>query len=61
MSPLGIVIAIILILILFGGIGGPYVGAPWTRGYGYGYGGIGIIGVLLILFLILALSGRFPY
>jgi hypothetical protein len=58
MSTLGIVLLILLILILFGGIGGPYVGAPWTYGYGFGHGSIGLLGVLLIVLLVLLLLGR---
>ena len=59
MSPLGIVLTIILILILFGGLGGGTIIGAWPRGYGYGYGGISVIGVILIIVLILALTGRF--
>ena len=59
MSPLGIVLAVILILVLIGGVGPHfYTGAPWQPGYGYGFGGIGVIGVILIIVLILALTGR---
>ena len=59
MSPLGIVLTVILILILFGGLGGGSFISAWPRGYGYGYGGISVIGVILIVVLILALTGRF--
>jgi hypothetical protein len=59
MSIVGLILVVLLILILFGAVGGPYVGAPWTMGYGYHYGGIGVIGVILIIVLILALTGRF--
>jgi uncharacterized protein (DUF697 family) len=58
-SPIGIVLVVLLILILFGAVGGPYLGASWTTGYGYSYGGVGVIGVILIIVLILALTGRF--
>jgi hypothetical protein len=58
MSTIGLVLVILLVLILLGGVGGPYVGAPWTTGYGYHYGGVGVIGVILIIVLILALTGR---
>ena len=58
MSILGIVLLVILVVILLGGVGGPYVGAPWTLGYGYHYGGIGVIGVLLIIVLILIVDGE---
>ena len=60
MSPLGIVLVIILILLLFGGIGPHfYSGLPYRAGYGYGYGGIGVVGAILIIVLIAALMGRF--
>jgi hypothetical protein len=58
MSILGIVLLVIVILLLFGGIGGPQLGAPWAHGYGYGNGGIGILGVVLIILVVLALIGR---
>lgn len=59
MSLLATVLVVILILILLGGVGGPYVGAPWPAHYGVGYGGMGIVGIILIVILILALTGRF--
>lgn len=58
MSLLGVVLVVILVLVLLGGIGGPYVGAPWTYGYGVGHGSIGTLSVLLIVVLILLLMGR---
>lgn len=58
MSPIGIVLLVILVLILFGGIGGPYIHSGIQPGYGFGYGGIGVVGVILIVVLILVLSGR---
>jgi hypothetical protein len=59
MSPLGLVLVVLLVLILLGGVGGPYIGAPWSTGYGGGYYGIGGIGLLLVIILIFALMGRF--
>jgi hypothetical protein len=59
MSPIGLVLVVLLVLILVGGLGGPYLGAPWASGYGVGYGGMGVVGVILIIVLILALTGRF--
>ena len=56
---IGLILLIILIVILLGGVGGPYVGAPWTYGYGYGHAPIGIFGVLLIVLLIWVIMGRF--
>jgi hypothetical protein len=53
MSPLGLILVVVLILVLFGGIGGPYLGAPWPHGYGWGNGGIGVIGVILIILIVL--------
>lgn len=52
------ILIVILILALLGGVGGPYVGAPWPHGYGagvYGTGGLGL--VLLIVIIIVALRG----
>jgi hypothetical protein len=58
MSPLGLILLIILVVVLLGGIGPHfYSNAPWRPGYGYGNGGIGIIGILLIIFIILYFSG----
>ena len=58
MSTLGLVLVILLVLILLGGVGGPYVGAPWRYGYGFSHGGVGVIGLVLIILLILLLLGR---
>jgi hypothetical protein len=55
---IGLILLIILILILVGGVGGPYVGAPWQYGYNFGHGGIGLIGVILIILVIWLLVGR---
>jgi hypothetical protein len=60
MSLIGIVLIVVLVLILFGGIGPHfYTGTPWRAGYGFGAGGVSVIGLILIIVLILALSGRF--
>ena len=62
MSPLGLILLIILIVVLLGGIGPHfYSGAPWRPGYGWGTPGIGIVGILLIILIVLLLSGRFPF
>jgi hypothetical protein len=59
MSPLGIILLVILIIILLGGIGPHfYSGAPWQPGYGWGNGGIGLVGILLIIVVVLLLTGR---
>ena len=58
MSLLGIVLIVILILVLLGGVGGPYISPNWQYGYGGGHYGIGIVGVILIVILILVLMGR---
>jgi hypothetical protein len=52
------ILVILLVLILLGGVGGPYVGAPWPHAYGFGNGGIGIVGVILIILVVLMLLGR---
>ncbi len=58
MSPLGIILLVILVIVLLGGVGPVfYQGAPWRPGYGYGTGGIGVIGVLLIIAVVLLLLG----
>jgi hypothetical protein len=54
------ILLVILILILLGGIGGPYVGARWPVGYGAGYPGMGILGVLLIILVVLMIMGTVP-
>ena len=56
-SPLGIVVLILLVLILFGGFAGPRISPSWQYGYGYGTGGLGVVGVVLVIFLILWLLG----
>lgn len=58
MSTLGIVLLVILILILLGGVGGPYLGTGMPYGYGAGHYGIGIVGILLIVLVILLVTGR---
>lgn len=59
MSLIATVLVVILILILIGGLGGPYIGAPWPAHYGVGYPGMSVIGIILIIVLVLALTGRF--
>jgi hypothetical protein len=62
MSPLGIILVVILVLILLGGIGpNIYPGTPWRAGYGFGNGGIGIVGILLIIVVIMLLTGYHPF
>ena len=51
------ILIVILVLILLGGVGGPYVGAPWTYGYGWGHGPVGIVGILVIVLLVMLLTG----
>lgn len=59
MSPLGLILLLILIVILLGGIGPHfYQGAPWGPGYGWGNGGIGVVGILIIVLIVLLLTGR---
>jgi hypothetical protein len=57
-SPLGLVVVIVLILVLLGAAGPHfYHSAPWGPGYGFGNGGISLLGILLVVVLIFALSG----
>ena len=56
MSPLGVVLLVVLVLVLFGGIGGPRFGVP--LGYGAGYYGIGGVGLVLVILIVLLLVGR---
>lgn len=56
MSPLGVVLLVVLVLVLFGGIGGPRFGVP--LGYGAGYYGIGGVGLVLVILIVLLLLGR---
>jgi Protein of unknown function (DUF3309) len=47
------VIVLIVVLLLFGGLGAPGIG-PWNHGYGWGpSGGVGLIVVILIVLLLL--------
>lgn len=52
--PLGIIIAILLVLALFGGFSGRMGG----YGYGYGHSGMGVLGVVLLIVVVLMLMGR---
>jgi hypothetical protein len=58
MSPLGLILIIILIVVLAGGVGGPYLGAPWQPGYGWGHSANGLIVFVLIVVVILWAMGR---
>ncbi|MEO8245112.1 MAG: DUF3309 family protein [bacterium] len=51
---LGIIIAILLVLALFGGFSGRMGG----YGYGYGHSGMGVLGVVLLIVVVLMLMGR---
>jgi hypothetical protein len=54
------ILLIVLVIILLGGLGGPYVNPGWRPGYGAGWYGNGLIGlVLLILVVWLLVGGRF--
>ena len=58
MSPIGIFLVVLLVLILLGGVGPTfYSGTPWRTGYGYGYGGVGVVGILLIILVVWLLLG----
>jgi hypothetical protein len=58
MSTIGLVLVALLILILLGGVGGPYLNAPWGYGYGAGNYGVGGVGLVLIILIILVALGR---
>jgi hypothetical protein len=58
MSPLALVLVIVLVVILLGGVGGPYLGAPWQPGYGWGNSANGVIVLVLIVVIILWAMGR---
>jgi hypothetical protein len=58
MSPLGIVLVVVIVLLLFGGLGTHFGGWGGPAYRPYGYGGFGIGGILLIILLLLLLSGR---
>ena len=51
MSPLGIILLVLLIVLLFGGL-------PVTGLHDYGWGPSGIIGILLIVLIVLLVLGR---
>jgi hypothetical protein len=52
MSPLGVVLVVILVLVLIGGFGGVRRGVPVPYGY-YGVGGLGLVLVILLIFVVL--------
>ena len=52
MSPVGIVLLVVLILLLVGAL------PAWPHAQAWGYGPTGILGVILIVVLILLLMGR---
>jgi hypothetical protein len=57
-SLLGIILVVLLIMLLFGGLGGGSVVPYWGYGYGFGHGGVGVLGVILIVVVVLLLMGR---
>jgi hypothetical protein len=52
MSPLGLILLIVLILLLVGAM------PAWPHARGWGYGPSGILGVLLVVVLVLLILGR---
>jgi hypothetical protein len=52
MSPLGLILLIILILLLVGAF------PVWPHAVNWGYGPSGVLGIVLIVVLILLLMGR---
>ena len=55
---IGTILIIIVVLILLGGVGGPYVHPGWQPGYGMGWYGNGGIGLVLVILIILFFVGR---
>ena len=55
---IGTILIIIVVLILLGGVGGPYVNPGWQPGYGMGWYGNGGIGLVLLILIILFFVGR---
>jgi hypothetical protein len=51
---IGAILAIVLIIFLFGGFSGRFGG----YGYGYGHAGVGVPGTVLIVVVVLMLLGR---
>lgn len=51
---MGLALALLLVVLLFGGFSGRFGG----YGYGYGHGGIGVLGGVLILVFVLMLLGH---
>jgi hypothetical protein len=59
MSPLGLILIVILVIVLLGGVGPMfYQGAPWRPGYGLGPSVNGLVVLVLIVVLILWAMGR---
>ena len=56
---IGTILVILLVLILLGGVGGPYLNSGWQPGYGAGWYGNGGIGLILLIVIILIVLGRF--
>lgn len=52
MTPLGMILLIVLILLLLGAV------PSWPHSRNWGYGPSGLLGVVLIVILILVLTGR---
>ena len=49
---------VVLIVLLFGGLGGGSLVPYWGYGYGFGHGGVGLLGIILIVLVVLLLMGR---
>ena len=56
---IGTILVILLVIILLGGLGGPYINPGWHAGYGAGWYGNGGIGLILLIVIILVVLGRF--
>ncbi len=51
---MGLILAILLVIALFGGFSGRFGG----YGYGYGHSGVGVLGAVLIFVFVLMLLGH---
>ena len=54
---MSIVLLIVILILLFGGIG---TYPRWGYSSGWGYGPSGILGLLLVILIVMALVGRAP-
>jgi hypothetical protein len=55
---MSLILIIIILILLFGGIG---TYPRWGYSSGWGYGPSGIIGLILVILIVMALLGRTPF